>query len=127
MRFLRPFVFLSFLAILSILFLGTSPSLSGQANAGQARATRTAVADWQTKAGGKMAFDVASVKPNISSDPPHADFPLDVGDSYSPNGGLFKVTGFGLSPYIGFAYKLTPYQTQALQSQLPKWATADRF
>ena len=29
--------------------------------------------------------------------------------------------------YIGFAYKLTPAQSQLMASQLPKWATADRF
>ena len=77
--------------------------------------------------GTKMAFDVASVKLDKAANSPHSNFPLGPGDSYSPNGGLFTATGSPLSVYIGFAYRLTPDQTQSLQSHLPKWANEDRF
>jgi bla regulator protein blaR1 len=98
-----------------------------RSEARQASSAQAPAPDWQTAAGGKMAFDVASVKQNSSSDPPRANFPLGPGDSYSPNGGLFSATNSQLSVFIGFAYKLTPGQSQSLQSQLPKWAIANRF
>lgn len=74
-----------------------------------------------------MAFEVASVKANISSDQPHANFPLDAGDNFPANGGLFSVTRFGLTAYIAFAYKLTTSQARELASQLPRWAATARF
>ena len=74
-----------------------------------------------------MAFDVASIKQSISGETPHADFPWDAGDGYSPKGGLLSVTSFPLRNFIGFAYKLTSYQNLGLASQLPKWATTERF
>ncbi len=84
--------------------------------------------DWQTAAGGKMAFDVASVKQDTAlAGPTATNFPLGPGDSYSPTGGLFSATNAPITLFIGFAYKLTPGQTQSLQSQLPKWAITDRF
>src|SRR5262249_16335224 len=39
-----------------------------------------------------LAFDVASIKPNRSSDPPSSLFPLGPGDAYVGNGGLFSAT-----------------------------------
>jgi uncharacterized protein (TIGR03435 family) len=92
-----------------------------------AQSAPSSLPQWQTAAGGKMDFEVASVKLDTSGDPPHADFPLDMGDNYPPTGGLFSVSRFSLSAYVGFAYKLTPYQTQSLRSQLPKWAAMERF
>jgi hypothetical protein len=46
--------------------------------------------DWQKAAGGKMAFEVASikrVKPDDKFTPPL--FPLDSGESFKPTGGRF--------------------------------------
>ena len=85
--------------------------------------------EWEIAAGGKMAFDSASVKQNTSP-PPHrsnSNFPLGPGDVYMPNPGFFKATDFPLANYILFAYKITPSQEQFLFSHLPKWATTDRF
>jgi uncharacterized protein (TIGR03435 family) len=85
--------------------------------------------EWQTAAGGKMAFDTVSVKRNATA-PPNAagsNFPLGPGDVYVPNGGLFRARNFPLAEYIGFAYKITGNQEEALLSQLPKWTTTDRF
>jgi len=114
---------------------------AGRLDRAQARAAQSpAVPQWQTAAGGKMAFDVASVKPNISSNGPlnqlmgglagpgaHTSVPMDAGDGQPANGGLFSATDYPLGTYIAFAYKLTPYQTQFLVSKLPKWTTAERF
>src|SRR6266849_9469917 len=85
--------------------------------------------DWQTAAGGRMAFDVASVKKNTTA-PSRArssDFPLGPGEVYVPNGGRFRAMNYPLVAYIEFAYKIADGQEQLLLPQLPKWVTTDRF
>ncbi len=47
-----------------------------------------AVLEWETKAGGKMAFEVASVKPTTEFRAP--TFALDAGPSYKFTGGHFQ-------------------------------------
>src|SRR5580698_8653909 len=47
------------------------------------------VPDWQTKAGGKMTFEVASVKPTRGQAGPPS-FPINVGEAYRPTGGYFR-------------------------------------
>jgi uncharacterized protein (TIGR03435 family) len=88
--------------------------------------------DWQTVAGGKIAFDVASVKQNKSGpppigDPPKSNVPLGLGSVYPPNGGLFSAINYPLINYIIFAYRLTANQIDILVSQGPKWIVRDRF
>ena len=82
------------------------------------------VPDWQTAAGGKMAFEVASVKPTKEFKIPA--FPLDYGDAKTPGGRLSM--SFPLLAYISFAYKLSPSEmrTAALE-QLPKGIGTDLF
>jgi uncharacterized protein (TIGR03435 family) len=99
-----------------------SGPLRAQSAAGQAPA-----GDPLKAAGDKLAFDVASVKPNTSGGESNSNFPLGPGDVYAPNGGYFSATGFSLGSYIAFAYKVTPYQMQSLLSQLPGWASTDRY
>jgi bla regulator protein blaR1 len=94
-----------------------------------AQSPKPPVPYWQTVAGGKMAFDVVTVRQNTTA-PPYpvgSNFPLGPGDVYVPNGGSFRATNFTLIRYIAFAYKITDNQQQSLLSQLPKWATTDRF
>src|SRR5579872_793820 len=76
---------------------------------------------------GRLAFDVASVKSNKSDAPPDSNFPLNSGDFYTPNGGLFSARNFPLVTYIFFAYKLQGNQGQSLVQQLPGWVMTDRF
>jgi uncharacterized protein (TIGR03435 family) len=83
-------------------------------------------ADWEKAAGGKMSFDVVSVKQNTSDEASHVNFPLD-GDTYSANGGLFSATSIYLGAYIRFAYKLPLDQYKRLDAQLPKWAFIEFF
>lgn len=93
---------------------------------------QSATTDWEKAAGGKMAFDVASVKQNNSGlppvgDNPTANFPLDDGDAYTSDRGYLSVKNFPASVYISFAYKLHPAEGPALLAQLPKWAREERF
>jgi len=92
-----------------------------------AQSPQANVPQWQIDAGGKMAFEVASIKQNASDEPTHTNVGLSDLDEGPPNGGLFSAVKFLLTSYIGFAYKLTPSQVELLRTQLPKWATTERF
>ncbi len=84
--------------------------------------------DWQTKAGGKLTFEVASVKPSTEKQPGPLSVPLDAGDRYHPTGGYFRAD-VPLWSYIQFAYKLwwPPEEQQKEIARLPKWVLADRY
>ena len=76
-----------------------------------------------------MAFDVASVKQDksgLSGHKPTSNVPLDPEDLSASTGGLLSATNFSLLQFMMFAYKLTPWQTSALQTQVP-WANTDRY
>ncbi|HTA66746.1 MAG TPA: TIGR03435 family protein, partial [Bryobacteraceae bacterium] len=97
--------------------------LLGQVSAAQP----PAVPEWQIAAGGKMAFEVASIKPDPGPFRP-PNFPLDPGEAYRPVGGRFSAD-FSLTTYITFAYKLSlsSDQRQAMVAHLPSWVAAERF
>jgi uncharacterized protein (TIGR03435 family) len=88
---------------------------------------QSATADWEKAAGGKMQFDVVSVKENTSGAPPQTLFPLGPGNMYTPTGGRFSATDYPLFFYIAFAYKMTTAQMSALQHTLPGWVTSKRY
>ena len=105
-------------------------SPTSQPPAAQSQVTQSPISDWQTAAGGKMAFDVASVKQDTTAPSPttiSSNIPLGPQDLFSPTGGLLSATNWPLFQYMIFAYKLTPNQVRDVQSQLPKWASNDRF
>jgi len=82
--------------------------------------------EWEIKAGGKMAFDVASVrlsKPGTSSP---ESFPITADDGYFPSRGVFNAD-FPLSRLISFAYKLGPDKSRLMEASLPKWALDDAY
>jgi bla regulator protein BlaR1 len=83
------------------------------------------VPDWQTAAGGKLSFEVASVKPTKLMRPPN--FPLDSGNAVAA-GGRFSAV-MPLLVYIFFAYKVDGNGDQARTalSQMPKDVTAGLF
>ena len=97
----------------------------------QATTTQSpSVPQWQIDAGGKMEFDVASVRQDTaapSASTRNSNIPLGPQDAFSPTGGLLSSTNWPLSQYMVFAYKLTPSQFQAVQAALPKWANSDRY
>lgn len=78
---------------------------------------------WQTAAGGKLEFAVASVKP--SKVPKVPTFPLDSRDARTPRGRFSA--GLTLQTYITFAYKLEPFRAEAAFAQLPKSVSADFY
>jgi bla regulator protein blaR1 len=84
--------------------------------------------DWQSAAGGKMAFEVASIKQSKPGTFFPPNFPLDPGDAYAPTGGRFSAD-FRVANYITFAYKLwlTQEQIQSMLAPLPKWVATDAF
>jgi bla regulator protein BlaR1 len=86
------------------------------------RAQSPDTTDWQTSAGGRVAFEVASVKPSMEFRPPL--FPLDVRNAKSPGGRFFARASLWI--YIAFAYKLSP-PDERQQAQLPKWVSTDLF
>ena len=121
MNLLRPFLPLIFVVVLCGLFLLGSSPLRGQS-------AQSAVPQWQVDAGGKMAFDVASVKPNKSDDRGiNANLPLTLGPNLPAVGNLFSVTNTPLRFLIGFAYKLSVGQTRFLMPGLPSWVDEMRF
>jgi uncharacterized protein (TIGR03435 family) len=115
----RPHAAIVFLSVAALFVFGSANSPTTRA--------QSSSSDWQTAAGGKMSFDVASVKQNKSTDPPTTNVLLGPGDIYSPNGGLLSATNYPLTSYIQFAYKLPANQMLSLLPQLPKWATTERF
>jgi len=89
---------------------------------------QTPVPQWQIAAGGKMTFDVASIRKSEPGTTPDANFPLDAGDAYAPVGGRFSAR-FPLSTYVKFAYRisLSPDQIQSMIAHLPAWVGTDTF
>jgi bla regulator protein blaR1 len=85
-------------------------------------------AGWEQAAGGKMSFEVASIRPSAPTGYSQSNFSLDPGDGDPPTGGVLSAD-FPLSVYIMFAYKLwlTNDQINAMLAQQPKWASTDRF
>jgi|SRR6185437_9975321 len=88
--------------------------------------------DWQKAAGGKISFDVASVRQDTNPDADtQSNVPLgsmdSFSDSFSSTGGLFRASDFLLSQYIAFAYKLSPEEAKRVQLQLPKWADTNQY
>jgi len=89
---------------------------------------QSATAEWERAAGGKMSFDVASVKQNTSETrAQHNNVDWSDQPFFTPTGGLFSTTNLRLIQYIVFAYKLPIDQYIAVQSQVPKWVDTERF
>jgi bla regulator protein BlaR1 len=90
-------------------------------------AQTTATPDWQTSAGGHMAFEVASVRLNPGPVEP-SNFRLSPDDAYTNTGGILNADE-SLANYIFFAYKIWPSreQYQAMLAHLPKWANTDNY
>ena len=106
------------------------PVTFGLAPAAQSRSQPQNVPEWQTAAGGKMEFEVATIRQNKPGTFIPPSFALDSGDSYGSADlhGRFSAD-FPLSVYITFAYKLwlTQDQIHSMLANLPKWVATDSF
>jgi bla regulator protein blaR1 len=101
-----------------------APIIAGILNAPAIRAQYAT--DWQAKAGGKMAFEVASVKPAKGAAVP-SNVLLTAWDDYPATNGRLSGDD-SLLAYIEFAYKLWPFELQSREfSHLPKWVDSDRY
>jgi uncharacterized protein (TIGR03435 family) len=112
------------------LLLGVVAQLDAQAPKDQASAAQPATPQWQIDAGRQMEFDVASVKQDTaepSDSTRNSNVPLGPQDAFTPTGGLLSASDWPLLQFMIFAYRLAPNQLQSVRSQLPKWATNDRF
>src|ERR1700689_1706231 len=101
-----------------------------QSAAGKAPAVQRPTPQWQIDAGGKMEFDVSSVKQNTApqtAQTVHANVPLTSQDDFAPTGGLLSAANWHLFAYMRFAFKPTPGQDRAVIAQLPKWANDNRY
>jgi uncharacterized protein (TIGR03435 family) len=128
MEIREPITTAAIVALASLLTLLTTPSLMAQAPAGQSSIQSTARQAPQSltdvkAAGIRIAFDVASVKPNMSNVPGYSRFPMGPGDAYVPNGAFFSATNQALIVYLRFAYKLGSSDLLGL----PAWVYSDRF
>jgi bla regulator protein blaR1 len=84
--------------------------------------------DWETKAGGKMTFEVASVKLSAEKRPT-VNVPLDAGARFQPTGGYFRAD-VPLWNYVQFAYKLwapAGDERKDMLARLPKWVMTDFY
>jgi uncharacterized protein (TIGR03435 family) len=86
------------------------------------------VPTWQTAAGGRMSFEIATIKPADPNDFHSPSFALSADDSYGNPHGDFSGE-FPLSVFIQFAYKLvlSEQQRKSMLASLPPWVATDRF
>jgi len=89
-------------------------------------AQKTPVPAWQTAAGGKLSFDVASVKQNKTKDKASMNVDPTPGDYFTPTGGLYVARNVGLAEFVMFAYKLTLKQLATFEDEFP-WSLDDHF
>src|SRR5580658_4027290 len=83
--------------------------------------------DWEKAAGGKMGFEVASVRLNPGPFE-HSNFRLSPDDAYTNTSGLLNAD-VPLGTYIPFAYKIQPTREQfeTMFAHLPKWVQTDNY
>jgi uncharacterized protein (TIGR03435 family) len=81
----------------------------------------------------KLAFDVASVRQNLSGEDaqgansPHVNFPIGSDDAYYNTGGVFSATNLPLTSYLIFAFKITNNNRQALLDSVPDWVRTEHY
>jgi bla regulator protein BlaR1 len=88
------------------------------------------VPEWQKAAGGKLSFEVASIKPGDANKFTPPNVPLGYSDFFgvaNPHGRF--VAQFPLEAYIAFAYKLWPSQElrEVMLAHSPKWVSTDAY
>jgi bla regulator protein BlaR1 len=118
--------------IAALIVLSLSGALVHAQTAVERLSTEAAQApEWQKAAGGKLSFEVASIKPGNPETFTPPNFALDYLDTFGgakPHGRF--VAEFPLETYIAFAYKLLPRsqeQKDAMLANVPKWVSTDKY
>jgi uncharacterized protein (TIGR03435 family) len=112
---------------LSVLPGAPMPSVAAQSAADKTPAAEPGIPQWQIDAGGKMEFDVASVKLSKPGDEGYREnFALTLGPNMRPIGNLMSVN-VPLRVLIGFAFKISGGQTRLLMPGLPSWVDSEWF
>jgi uncharacterized protein (TIGR03435 family) len=113
---------------LDFALIALASPMNAQTTGGTSPATQVpSMSDWQTAAGGRMSFEVASIRE--SPDTVHTmNFRWDDEAPFTPNGGYFSARN-SLVNYIEFAYKypLTDEAENALLAHQPKWVREGNF
>lgn len=83
---------------------------------------------WQKAAGGKMSFEVASIRLAKPGTFRPSNMDLSIEDTSVPPGGRLFADA-SLESYVEFAYKIMPSreQEESMIADLPKWVGTDRF
>ena len=118
-----------FTAITALIVLGTAirPFHAQTAADKVPPAQSLPMPEWQKAAGGKMEFEVASVRQSALDAPRRGYVDLLPFDGPPPASGLFSAN-LQLLNYMLFAYKIVDTsQTRQLMGQLPKWAETTQF
>src|SRR6185437_9792453 len=114
---------------LAAVVIAAASAALGQTDASAGHQSRIeTVQPWEHKAGGKLSFDVASIR-MINSDASWSGSNIEVNalDKFVPTGGFFKSKNSLLLDII-FAYKIIDSsQYESLISQLPKWARTSSY
>ena len=86
----------------------------------------TKAKSWEEAAGGRMSFEVASVRPTEATHFPSVDLTPD--DAFRDPHGWFEA-GAPVKYYIVFAYKMwmTGAERRAFEDSLPGWAKTQRY
>jgi bla regulator protein blaR1 len=86
------------------------------------------VPEWQKAAGGKMEFEVASIRPAPPGASWHSNMDFSVEDAAIPPGGHLSATT-QLGGMVNFAYKLLLAGSRAneVYGHLPKWVSKEFF
>ena len=92
----------------------------------QPTAVKTSIPQWQTAAGGKRSFEVASIRQNKTGGKSSMNVDPTPDDNFSSTGGLYVAKNIVLAQFVAFAYKLTNKQLQSFESQVP-WSMEDLF
>ena len=75
-----------------------------------------------------LAFDVASVRQNVSGDEKvYSNVPLGPGDVFAATGGMLVAGNWPVASFIYFAYRMTDAQVEFFKKQVPGWVLTDRF
>lgn len=114
--------------VAAIAVSSTSPGALAQSAQAPASPPSQSAPKWQLASGGKMEFEVASIKPGQVGKFSPPNIALNIDDTPIPPGGRFTAD-FTLPVYIEFAYKLmlTREEQETMVAHLPKWVASQLF